>query len=45
LAPLCRRHRCKQAPGWRLAQDEPGLMKWRLPSGRNYITSGEIYPV
>ncbi len=27
LAPVCRRHhRCKQAPGWRLAQPQPGIM-------------------
>jgi hypothetical protein len=46
LAPACRRHhRAKQAPGWRLSQATPGDMTWRLPSGRIYITSGEIYPV
>ncbi len=46
LAPLCRRHhRCKQVPGWRLVQDEPGVMTWQLPSGRSCVTSGEIYPV
>ena len=46
LAPVCRRHhRAKQAPRWHLEQPEPGRMTWRLPSGRGYITSGEIYPV
>jgi hypothetical protein len=43
--PLCRRHhRCKQAPGWRLTQDEPGVMTWRLPSGWIHHTLGEPYP-
>jgi hypothetical protein len=43
--PLCRRHhRAKQAPGWQLAQDQPGRMTWRLPSGREYQTVGEPYP-
>jgi hypothetical protein len=42
--PLCRKHhRCKQAPGWRLDQPEPGLMSWRLPSGRVYATVGDTY--
>jgi hypothetical protein len=46
LAPLCRRHhRAKQAPGWHLAQDHPGIMTWRLPSGRTYQTAGDPYPV
>ncbi len=44
-SPLCRQHhRCKQAPGWHLAQDEPGVMTWRLPSGRTYTTAGDCYP-
>ena len=44
LAPLCRRHhRAKQAPGWHLTQDQPGHMTWRLPSGREYQTTGETY--
>ena len=44
LAPLCRRHhRAKQAPGWQLTQDQPGHMTWRLPSGREYQTTGEPY--
>jgi hypothetical protein len=42
--PLCRRHhRCKQTPGWRLTQSQPGLMTWRLPSGRVYETLGDTY--
>ena len=43
-APLCRRHhRAKQAPGWQLSQHQPGVMTWRLPSGRVYETSGDPY--
>ena len=43
-SPLCRRHhRCKQAPGWHLTQDQPGVMTWRLPSGRAYATAGDPY--
>jgi hypothetical protein len=46
LAPLCRRHhQAKQAPGWQLVQDQPGLMTWRTPSGRIYATCPEPYPV
>jgi hypothetical protein len=44
LGPLCRRHhRCKQAPGWKLEQPEPGLMRWTLPSGRAYTTRPTVY--
>jgi Domain of unknown function (DUF222) len=44
LAPKCRRHhRCKQAPGWRLEQPEPGVMKWTTPSGRSYTTTPTVY--
>ncbi|HEY7324156.1 MAG TPA: hypothetical protein VH520_04955, partial [Streptosporangiaceae bacterium] len=44
LATLCRRHhRAKQAPGWHLEQREPGRMTWRLPSGRQYQTTGDPY--
>ena len=46
LAPLCRRHhRAKQAPGWQLTQDQPGVLTWRLPSGRQYSAVGEPYTV
>jgi uncharacterized protein DUF222 len=46
LAPLCRKHhRAKQAPGWHLTQDQPGIMTWRLPNGRAYTTGPEPYPV
>jgi len=45
LAPLCRRHhRAKQAPGWQLTQRQPGVMTWRLPSGRVCQTTGPPYP-
>ena len=45
LGPLCRRHhRAKQAARWHLTQDQPGVMTWRLPSGRIYTTSAEPYP-
>jgi hypothetical protein len=46
LAPPCRRHhRCKQAPGWKLEQPQPGIMRWTLPSGRVYITTPTVYDV
>ena len=46
LAPLCRHHhRCKQAEGWWLEQPEPGVLKWRTPSGRTHTTTPTIYPV
>jgi Domain of unknown function (DUF222) len=46
LAPLCRRHhRSKQAEGWHLDQPQPGLLKWRVPSGRTYTTTATVYPV
>ena len=46
LAPLCRHHhRCKQAEGWRLEQPEPGVLRWRAPSGRTYATTPTPYPV
>jgi hypothetical protein len=44
LAPLCRRHhQAKQAPGWSLIQDQPGVMTWQLPHGRRYTTTPEPY--
>jgi hypothetical protein len=44
LAPACRRHhKCKQAPGWKLEQPEPGLMRWTTPAGRSYTTRPAVY--
>jgi hypothetical protein len=44
IAPLCRHHhRCKQAEGWWLDQPEPGVLKWRAPSGRTFTTRPAIY--
>jgi hypothetical protein len=44
LAPLCRHHhRAKQAEGWRLAQPEPGVLRWQTPSGRTYVTGPTSY--
>ena len=46
LGPLCRHHhRCKQAEGWRLEQPEPGVLKWRVPSGRTYTTTPTGYSI
>jgi hypothetical protein len=45
LSPLCRHHhRCKQAEGWQLDQPEPGVLRWRVPSGRTYATAPTEYP-
>jgi hypothetical protein len=44
LAPLCRHHhRCKQAQGWLLEQPEPGVLVWRTPAGRSYVTGPTRY--
>jgi hypothetical protein len=44
LHPLCRRHhQAKQASGWRLSQPEPGVLAWRLPSGRRVTVTPEPY--
>ena len=44
LGPKCRRHhRAKQAPGWRLEQPQPGVMRWTLPSGRTHTTTPTSY--
>jgi Domain of unknown function (DUF222) len=44
LAPLCRHHhRLKQTEGWRLEQPEPGVLRWRAPSGRSYATAPTNY--
>lgn len=46
LAPLCRRdHHAKQAKGWSLSQERPGVLRWQTPSGRTYVTAGEPYPI
>jgi Domain of unknown function (DUF222) len=46
IAPLCRHHhRSKQAEGWWLEQPEPGVLKWRAPSGRTFTTGPAVYPL
>jgi hypothetical protein len=45
LAPLCRQHhRAKQAPGWHLAQPQPGILAWTPPHGRTYTVTPQPYP-
>ena len=45
LAPLCRHHhRLKQAEGWWLEQPEPGVLRWRTPSGLTHATTPAAYP-
>jgi hypothetical protein len=42
----CRHHHhAKQAPGWRLDQNQPGYHTWTTPSGRQYTTGPITYPV
>jgi hypothetical protein len=44
LAPACKRHHhAKHAPGWKLQQLEPGVMRWTTPSGRTYTTHPTQY--
>ena len=44
LSPKCRRHhRAKQAPGWRVEQPEPGIIRWTLPNGRTHTTTPTTY--
>jgi hypothetical protein len=44
LSPPCaRHHHAKHAPGWRLEQLEPGLMRWTTPSGRTFTTGPTTY--
>ena len=44
LGPKCRRHhKAKQAPGWKVAQPEPGVIRWTLPSGRTHTTRSTVY--
>jgi hypothetical protein len=44
LGPACQRHHhAKHAPGWKLEQTEPGIMRWTTPSGRVYTTHPTQY--
>jgi Domain of unknown function (DUF222) len=44
LAPACKRHHhAKHAPGWKLEQTQPGVMRWTTPSGRTYTTHPTQY--
>jgi uncharacterized protein DUF222 len=44
LGPKCRRHhKAKQAPGWKVEQPEPGVIRWTLPSGRAHTTWPTVY--
>jgi hypothetical protein len=44
LSPPCsRHHHAKHAPGWKLQQPEPGIMRWTPPSGRTYTTTPTRY--
>ncbi len=44
IAPPCRHHhRVKQAPGWKLEQTSPGVMRWTAPSGCTYTTTPTVY--
>jgi Domain of unknown function (DUF222) len=44
LGPLCKRHHhAKHAPGWKLQQTQPGVMRWTTPSGRTYTTQPTQY--
>ncbi|HVT71222.1 MAG TPA: DUF222 domain-containing protein, partial [Trebonia sp.] len=46
LGPKCRRHhKAKQAPGWRVEQSAPGVIRWTLPSGRTHTTRPTAYDV
>jgi hypothetical protein len=44
LGPACQRHHhAKHAPGWKLEQPQPGVMRWTTPSGRTYTTRPTQY--
>ncbi len=44
LSPACQRHHhAKHAPGWKLEQTEPGVMRWTTPAGRTYTTRPTQY--
>ena len=42
-APCRAHHRAKQAPGWRVEQPEPGVIRWTLPNGRTRTTRPTTY--
>jgi hypothetical protein len=44
-APCRYHHRNKQAPGWHLDQPEPGVFRWRNPSGRTHTTYPTRYVI
>jgi hypothetical protein len=35
----------KQAPGWELTQPEPGVFRWKAPSGRAYYPGPTKYEI
>jgi hypothetical protein len=41
--PCARHHHAKHAPGWKLEQPAPGVMRWTTPSGRVYTTHPDAY--
>lgn len=45
--PVCRRnHQHKQGPSWRIdATGRPGWFRWKLPSGRAYLSGPDLYPM
>jgi len=44
LGPKCRRHhKAKQALGWKVEQQKPGVIRWTLPSGRVHTTRPTVY--
>jgi hypothetical protein len=46
LAPLCRRHhQIKQGQGWKLEQQEPGVLVWVTPAGLTRTTTPTSYAV
>jgi hypothetical protein len=42
-APCRAHHRAKQAPGWRVEQPQPGIIRWTLPNGRTHVTRPTTY--
>jgi hypothetical protein len=43
--PCARHHHAKHAPGWDLEQPEPGVLIWRTPSGRSFISRPTRYDI